>query len=205
MPRGDTQSQNHPRPGSAIRVEPIRDRRAIARIKKNLRRHNLRDFCLFTLGINTAYRGCELLSLTVGQVAHLRRRDVLAVKQSKNRKYRSVTMNGVAVEVIKAWLADHPARDTPDAPLFLSQRSDTGIGVSALNHMVKRWCAEAGLKGNYGSHTLRKTWGYHQRKVAKTPIPLLMIAFGHSTQAQTLAYLCIQEAEVRDLFTGLEL
>ncbi len=51
---------------------------------------------------------------------------------------------------------------------------------------------------------MRKTWGYQQRVMKNAPIPILMEAFGHSTQAQTLAYLCIQEEEIQDLY-GLEL
>ncbi len=62
------------------------------------------------------------------------------------------------------------------------------------------WCQQVGLKGNYGSHTLRKTWGYQQRGQKNTPIPLLMEAFGHTTQKQTLEYLCIQAEEISELF-----
>lgn len=82
------------------------------------------------------------------------------------------------------------------------QTSKTDAPV--FNRMVKRWCTEVGLRGNYGSHTLRKTWGYHQRMIKNAPIPLLMEAFGHDTQAQTLGYLCIQAEEIQKLF-ALEL
>ncbi len=76
--------------------------------------------------------------------------------------------------------------------------------MATVHKMVKKCCREVGLKGNYGSHTMRKTWGYHQRIQKNQPIPLLMSAFGHATQAQTLEYLSIQEAEIQDLY-GLEL
>ena len=65
--------------------------------------------------------------------------------------------------------------------------------------MVKNWCNSVGLEGNYGSHSLRKTWGYWQYQHS-TPIPLLMEYFGHNTQKQTLAYLCIQAKEVKQIF-----
>ena len=71
--------------------------------------------------------------------------------------------------------------------------------------MVKAWCAAEGLTGNYGSHTLRKTWGYFQLRRANAPIPFLMVAYGHATQQQTLEYLCIESEEIRALFTSLEL
>ncbi len=45
----------------------------------------------------------------------------------------------------------------------------------------------------------RKTWGYWQYKRG-TPIPLLMVAFGHATQQQTLTYLGIQTKDVQQIY-----
>lgn len=201
-------NSNHPKKGSTTKVEPIRDLDAIKTIKENLGA-NPRDLCLFTLGINTAYRANELLSISVGQVAHLNVGDSLSLKQSKNGRYRMITLNGNAVFSIQNWLQHHP-RPEPDIPLFLSQRGRKALSVSPFINMVKGWCAEADLKGNYGSHTLRKTWGYHQlRGNFKTPphlvLPLLMEAYGHARQQQTLDYLCIQSDEVASLFMQVEL
>lgn len=195
---------NHPKKGSSIRVEPIKDLKAIKRIKK-LREDNPRDHCLFTMGINTAFRACELLSITVGQVNYLRAGDELSLKQSKTKKYRTVTVNKAVVKSIDRWLAEHPEAGDDDAPLFISRKGPRALTVSTLSNMVKTWCAEVGLKGNYGSHTLRKTWGYQQRVQRKTSIPLLMSAFGHMTQQQTLQYLCIQDEEIESLYLDLVL
>lgn len=205
MPRGDTQAQNHPKLGSSIKVEPIRDLDAIRQIKDRLRERNLRDYCLFTLGINTAYRASELLSLTVGQVAHLRTGDLLDIKQKKSQRYRATTLNRVAVEAIKLWLEKHPAMDNLQAPLFVSQRQDGALCVATVNRMIKRWCKEVDLCGHFGSHTLRKTWGFQQRKCNDAPMPLLMSAYGHRSEMQTLTYLHIQECELKDLFLRMEL
>jgi integrase len=72
--------------------------------------------------------------------------------------------------------------------------------VETMSTRVKTWCQDVGLKGNYGSHTLRKTWGYWQRLERGTAIPLLMEAFGHATQQQTLAYLGIQSNEIAAIY-----
>ena len=64
------------------------------------------------------------------------------------------------------------------------------------------WGAEAGLVGSFGSHTLRKTWGYHQRKTFNKPLSLLTKAYGHASEAQTLSYLCIQPEEMEELYAG---
>jgi len=189
----------HPARGRAFKVEPIRLIKDIRRVKK-LREDNPRDFCFFTFGINSAYRASELLSIKVGDVDYLREGERFELKQQKTKKYRAVALNKPIVEAIDRWLAVHP-NPSPGAPLFPSQKGGRALTVNAVSLMVKRWCAEAGIQGNFGSHSLRKTWGYHQRVTAKAPLPVLMEAFGHSTQKQTLDYLCIQADEIRDLYS----
>ncbi|MEM9989482.1 MAG: tyrosine-type recombinase/integrase [Pseudomonadota bacterium] len=186
-----------------IKVEPIRDLKAIKRIKKLREDHGiygLRDLCLFTLGINTAYRANELLSLTINQVDYLTPGDRLEIKQSKTGKIRPTTVNKTVVDALDRWLDAHPLAHHPRAPLFISSRGDAALTVSSLTNMVKAWCQDVGLRGNYGSHTLRKTWGYHQLRINNAPIPLLMEAYGHATQRQTLDYLCIEADEIRELY-----
>ncbi|GAQ00143.1 tyrosine-type recombinase/integrase [Leptolyngbya sp. NIES-2104] len=195
MPFQKGQNPNHPAPGSTIKVEPIRDKKAIQRIKKVLADHP-RDLCLFTLGINTAYRANELLSIKVRQVRSLNVGDVLELKQSKTHKYRPVTLNGTAISAIQHWLGNSQLQDEDN--LFTGQRGC--LTVTTVSTMVKTWCQDVGLKGNYGSHTLRKTWGYWQRTERGTAIPLLMEAFGHATQRQTLAYLGIQSDEIAQIY-----
>ncbi|HEY9655202.1 MAG TPA: tyrosine-type recombinase/integrase, partial [Crinalium sp.] len=168
---------------------------AISRIKKILA-DRPRDLCLFTLGINNAYRANELLSLKVGQVKNLQAGEVLDLKQRKTHKYRPVTLNATAVASIQAWLAISDLK--PEDYLFTGQRGC--LTVETMSTRVKTWCHDVGLKGNYGSHTLRKTWGYWQRLERGTAIPLLMEAFGHATQQQTLAYLGIQSNEIAAIY-----
>ena len=194
---------NHPKKGATIKVEPIRDMRAIKRIKKALS-DTPRDLCLFTLGINTAYRAGEILSLTVGQIAHLKAGERLDLKQSKTGAYRATTLNGVVVAAVQDWLKHHP-NPQANAPLFTSRKGNGALCVAVVNRMVKSWCAEAGLKGNFGSHSLRKTWGFQQRKQRNRPVALLMAAYGHASEKQTLAYLGIEADEIADLYMDLEL
>ncbi|HAW77050.1 MAG TPA: site-specific integrase [Alteromonas australica] len=201
MPR-HKKNPNHPKKGSTIKVEPIRDVRDIQRIKRRLVSAP-RDLCLFTLGINTAYRASELLSIRVGDVAHLKPGDRFELKQQKTKKYRATTFNKTVVEAVQAWLAIHPD-PRPGVPLFVSRKGGAALTVSTFGNMVKDWCRETGLSGNYGSHSLRKTWGYHQRIQNNAAIPILMVAFGHTTQQQTLEYLCIQAEEIQELY-ALEL
>ncbi len=197
LPKGH--NPNRPKPGSSIKVEPIRTKTAIENIKRILR-DNPRNLCLFTLGMNTAYRANELLSIRLGQVRNVQVGDSLDLKQSKTRKYRMVTLNRPAVEAIRHYLKHdrHGRQADDDGYLFYSRFAEV-LTVPTVTNMVKGWCGAVGLKGNYGSHTMRKTWGWWQYKRGK-PVPLLMEAYGHTTQKQTLEYLCIQAEDVAELY-----
>ena len=180
---------NHPKKGSQIKVEPIRKRKDIDLIKKLLS-DKPRDLALFILGINTNLRASDLLRLTVGHVKHLNEGDALEIKEKKTGKSRRITLNKACIESIRGILEADEHQDAEY--LFKSQRGAVLI-VSTVSNMVKGWCKEINLKGNYGSHTLRKTFGYHQRVTFGVDLPTLMVCFNHSTQKQTLDYLCIQD------------
>jgi len=185
-----------------IKVDPIRNVETISDIK-TLLCAKPRDLCIFVLGINTAYRANELLSITCDQVRHLQTGDVLELKQTKTKKNRAITLNHLAAKAIQNWLRYHP-NPVDDAPLFIS-RTGNALTVSTLSNMVKGWCTEVGLRGNYSSHTLRKTWGYHKLRSNNglnrhLVLPILMLAYGHARQEQTLEYLCIQSDEVTNLY-----
>jgi integrase len=96
-----------------------------------------------------------------GQVRNLRPGDDLVIKEKKTAKERRITLNGVAVASIRALLASRAYHD--DAPLFASKKGGNALTVQSVNRLVKSWCQQINLNGNYGSHTLRKTFGYMQR------------------------------------------
>lgn len=195
------QSKNHPKIGSQIKVQPITDTRKIKAIKKLLA-DDPRNLALFTLGINTNLRASDLREIRVSDVRNLSVGETIEFKEKKTKKRRRITLNKASVEAIQQLLTDGTFHD--DDFLFKSQRGDQAISVSSINRLVKMWCDDVGLKGNFGSHTLRKTWGYHQRQ-AGTDIPTLMAMFNHSTQKQTLDYLCIQAEEIQDAYLKVNL
>lgn len=189
------QNWNRPKQGDQIKVEPIRKRKDIENIKKLLA-DNARDSALFTLGINTNLRASDLLRIRVGQVRDLKPGDSIQLKEKKTGKFRIVTLNKACIQAVQRLLASRPFADND--LLFLGQRGP--LTVPSVHRLVKGWCRDINLKGNYGSHTLRKTFGYHQRVTFGTDIPRLMVVFNHSTQRQTLDYLCIQPEEIRGVY-----
>ena len=180
------QNYNRPEKGSSIKVDPIKSTKHIHTIKKLLADKPL-DHALFTVGINTNLRASDLLRIKVGQVKDLKPNDEIAINEKKTKKPRRITLNKACISAIQGLLTSKEYSDKDY--LFTGQRGV--LTVPTVNQKVKSWCKAINLKGNYGSHTLRKTWGYHQRVTFGTDLPRLMVCFNHSTQRQTLDYLCI--------------
>ena len=194
------QNRNHPPKGSIIKVEPIRRLTDIKKIRSLLKEHP-RDLAIFNLGINTNLRANDLVHLKVGRVQHLQPGETLVLREKKTGKTRSITLNKTCYQSIQALLATKDMEDATDEDfLFRSRKGKKGLLPNTLNGLVRKWTKTLGLKGNYGSHSLRKTFGYIHRTVLGTDIPTLMKLFNHSTQRQTLDYLCIQPEEIRDAY-----
>jgi len=119
----------------------------------------------------------------------------LEIREKKTGKLKRITLNRAVIASIRGLLE---SRDKDSDYLFQSQRGV--LTVPSVNRLVKQWCKDLNLKGNYGSHTLRKTFGYHQRVSHGVGLPELMTVFNHSTQRQTLSYLCVQPEEVRNIY-----
>ena len=187
--------------GRTCAVHPIRKKRDIQAIKKLLN-DNKRDLAIFTLGINSALRASDLLRIRYVDVKDLKPGQSFQIKEKKTGKSRLVTLNKNSYEALNGYLKVRiKTPDDPDIPLFLSQKGPyKGLTVAAVHRKIKTWCQMINLPGNYGSHSLRKTFGYHQRVSFKVDIPTLMICFNHSSQRQTLTYLGIDDKEVTSVF-----
>ena len=183
-----------------IKVEPIKSLKEVRKIIANLTGHP-RNLALFVVGINTNFRASDLLKIKVGDVRYLKAGEHFACKEKKTGKDRLTTLNEPAYDAIQALLATMPGA-ADEEPLFQSRKTGgkngKGLSVPTFSVMVKDWCRH--LKGNYGSHTLRKTFGFIHRKELGTDIPTLMQMFNHSSQKQTLEYLCVQPEEIRDAY-----
>jgi integrase len=194
--------QNHPKPGSSIVVSPIRNREDIEIIKIMLVK-NPRNYALFIIGINSNLRGGDIVKLKVRDVRHLKPGDDLRIIEQKTGKTRIMPINTAIHEAIRDLLNSQTYDD--DEYLFRGQQRGSHISVAYLGALVKGWCKAAGVNsGNYCSHTLRKTWGFHARKHG-VDIPTLMTCFNHSSQQQTLQYLGVSSEEVRDVFLSFTL
>jgi integrase len=188
---------NHPAKGSKILVDPIRSIDDIKEIKELLRDNPLK-LCLFVLGINTGLRASDILSIRAGEVRGVPAMGEIVVKEKKTSNLRRITLNHACVEAISVLLASDNYRD--DYFLFNGQRGR--FTVSTVGAWVKKWCRQCGVKGHFASHSMRKTFGFHQRMTFGVGLPELMKVFGHSSEQQTLAYIGIQPEDIQNIYAN---
>jgi len=69
----------------------------------------------------------------------------------------------------------------------------------AVTMYVQQWCDAINLPGNYGAHSLRKTWCYHQRKTYGTSWEVIAKRLNHSSPSITRPLYRCKEEEVEEV------
>jgi len=195
----ESRNPNHPRKGSIIRTDALRDPKDIKNIKLLLR-GKPRDYAIFCLGLNFGVRGGDLLNMRIGQVRHLKVGDTLTIREQKTRKQRTLIINKTSYEAIQGLLKSMNDTGSDDDFLFQSRKHKGKLTVSYLCFLVKSWGKAINLKVNLGSHSLRRGFGTIQRLVYGTDIATLMRCYGHSSQSQTMKYIGLTEEEVLNTY-----
>ena len=186
---------NHPKKGDTITVEPIRKIEDIKALKKLLS-DRPRDLLLFTMGINNGLRIGDLLKLKVKDVQGVKAGDTVRVREQKTGKQNVLVINKATYKALDNYLKQR--NPEPDEYLFPSQKGGP-LTVIAAHRMIKGWCRQINLRGNYGTHSLRKTFGYIQRMHYGVGFELLCKRFNHSSPAVTMRYLGIEDKEVNGM------
>ena len=181
--------------GKKITVEPVRKIKDIKSISKLLN-DKPRDLLLWTMGINNGLRASDLVGIKVVQMQDLKPGEVLNIVESKTGKDNILVVNKSVYRVLKGFLE----RVQPDQSEYLFQSRKGGhISSQSVGRLVKTWCKDINLKGNYGAHTLRKTWGYHQRVNHGVGFEILCKRYNHSSPSITMGYLGIEDKEVHNV------
>ncbi|MCM3714863.1 tyrosine-type recombinase/integrase [Halalkalibacter oceani] len=171
-------------------VDPIRKIEQINQIKQLLKERSSRDYLLFVIGINTGLR--------INQLLHLTRKDVLA--QDRIRDFLIVPSIDEAIYLntnVKRAIEYHLAEmKRTDDYLFASVKTGKPISRQQAYRIISQAAQQVGIPGKIGTHTLRKTFGYHayRRGIA---ISFLQKRFKHKTRTTTLDYIGVTSEDNR--------
>lgn len=202
-------------------AEPIKSIDDINRISEYLiREKRYRDNMLFIVGINFGLRVSDLRVLRFSNVINdnLTFKDSFPVFEKKTRntrkrkKNRYITINTAVVEAITLYLENTPNVSLSDY-MFRSVSNRGGnlnqpLSIKSIDRILKGIAIDLDLTSKVSTHTLRKTFCYHQMLMSNNDnrkLLLLQKMLNHSTPAQTLDYIGITGEEIEEAYRKLNL
>ena len=156
---------------------------------------------VWAVGLNLALRISDLLSVKFSDIEN----DRLVLRESKTGKIASIVLNNKALEVIERIRTEYPDH----VYLFQSYRNRQSINKAA-RPLSRRSVAKAfaiigeEMKIALGTHSMRKTRGYHLYQNTKD-IARVMKMLRHSSEGVTLRYIGITQDDVDKDFVDLEI
>ena len=185
-------------------VQPIREKKQIDYMKKILKATHLRDHCLFVLGINSGLRISDLLKLHIRDVMDDkgRVRDRISIRETKTGKSKDFPIGDTSRKAIIEYLATRTY--ILNDPLFLSRKGGQALKRQQAYKIINDAARAVGIKEKIGTHTLRKTFGYHAYQ-SGVSLAVLQKLFNHSAPSVTLSYIGITQDELDGVYLNLNL
>ena len=177
-------------------VEPIRNLEDLKLVKDILNKKSQRDYIIFSLGINSGLRISDILALDVKDVKN---KTYIDIFEKKTQKQKIFPIN----ENLKILLDKYIRNKSENTPLFLTKKSNRMERVS-FYRIINNVCRQAGIDYKVGTHTLRKTFGYHHYKKFKD-IAILQKIFNHSSPESTLRYIGITQDLINESYKNFVL
>lgn len=184
---------------SGCTVEPLRKIEDVHSIERLLeQRGNYRDLLMWVLGCNCGLRAVDILALKVKDLLDKPVNTKVDVHESKTDKSNFMVINKKVLKTFKAYMAHYGP--SPDDYLFKSTRGGSHLTSGAVGKKIRSWCKAIGLEQErYGTHTMRKTFGYIKRVHEGVGIEILQERYNHGSPRVTLRYLCITRGEVAEI------
>jgi len=176
-------------------VEPIRDMDLVMDVADYLKSNNERDYLLFMFGIYTGLRISDILKFRVRDV---KGKDAVYIREEKTGKEKKFPINRELKPIIEEYIAGK--RDYEF--LFKSPKyPNKAISRQQAYNILSAAAKVFGLDG-IGTHTLRKTFGYHMYQQTHDAVTLKEI-FNHTDISVTLRYIGINQDNKDKLIRGL--
>lgn len=184
--------------GMIVNVQPLRTAEEIKSFREAIevsssKQFKKRNLFLFNFGINTGLRISDIIKLRVKDV---KGKNDIIVREGKTSKARKIRLTE-----IKPFIDDYIKDITHSEWLFPSRTGDKPISVTQAYRILAKAAEYDNERQDIGTHTLRKTYGYHYYKRTKN-VAALMEIFNHDSQETTKRYIGITDDEIAESLEG---
>lgn len=153
---------------------------------------NPRNYLMFRIGIYTGLRISDILKLKVKNVRNNGKiRKKIIIRETKTSKERKIAINKELRKDLESY-----CKNRPDGEYLILSR--VGMNKAISRNMAYKIMADVGEKfelESCGTHTMRKTFGYHYYKRTKD-VATLKKLFNHSQTSITLGYIGITQSNL---------
>lgn len=173
-------------------VEPIRDLNVLENMCDYLKKNNERNYILFITGIYTGLRISDILTL---KVKDLKDKRYITMREQKTGKQKIIEINPILKKEIEAYCSDKE----PNEYLIKSRVGYNRPISREQAYKILRDTGDIFDLESVGTHTMRKTFGYHYYKQTGDVVTLQKI-FNHSSPSVTLHYIGIVQDDINKAY-----
>ena len=183
-------------------VQPIRDLQKLEEMKDELKKTGTRNYMMFLTGINSGIRISDLIKLNVDDIRNQdgTMKQHITIIEKKTKKIKKFPLCNVLYTEMEKY-----TRHMTQGEFLFCSRNGTNKPITTLQayRIIVEAGEHIGLK-NIGTHTMRKTFGYHHYKQYKD-VALLQTIFNHSSPSITLRYIGISQDEIDTSYKNFSL
>ena len=165
-------------------VEPIRDADVFHDIQATVKNENPRNYILIMTGTYTGLRISDILRLKVKDVYG---KKYIDIREKKTGKRNLIEINPDLRQAYREYCLEMNEEDYLFRKININKAISRTMAWKIMKDIGNRFGVE-----NLGTHTLRKTFGFHYYKNTGD-IATLMQMFNHSKESITLNYIGINQ------------
>lgn len=186
-------------------VYPIRDKKQLEVVKSYLKSKSLRNYLMFQIGISSALRISDILSLQVKHVWNNKKpTDYIEVNEKKTGKYKRFPTTPNLSKAIKEYSTEYDMSD-PESFLFRSRKGENKpITRQQARDILDKACDMCGVPDKFGTHGMRKCWGFFAFKQGIS-LDHISLALNHRSIAETKRYLGLLQEDLDDIYFQVNL
>lgn len=189
-------------------VNAIKDMKKVKALLVYLKGSSDRDYVMAKFQLNTGLRISDVVPVKVSDLMSNKRRfkEHLAVDEIKTGKSKLIKLNDELKDTLREYIIKYDLKENDY--IFKSKKFDDNgnqrhITVTQAYRILKEAALAVGIN-DFGTHSLRKTWGYFTYKASKHNIGLLMDMFNHSAPSITLKYIGIDQDAKDEMYSYVQ-